>query len=61
MHVGVDTQKIEDLFLAVAAVATTVDADGREFATFTPALDGEDGDTEEIGDFTDGEEVGEVT
>jgi len=51
--IWVDAKEILDLFFAVAPVAAGVDADCGEFASFTPAFDGERGDTEEIGDFAD--------
>ena len=60
MHVGVNTKKIENLFFAIATVTTGVDSDGGEFASLAPALDGEDGDSKDVGDFTDGEEVREM-
>lgn len=45
------------MFFAVAPVTSGIDADGREFAAFAPAFDGEDGDTEDVSDFADGQEV----
>ena len=55
---GVDAEHPEDGFFFVAAVATGVDADGGEFATLAPTFEGEGGDTEEIGNFADGKQVG---
>ena len=46
-----DTKQREDSFLAIAAVAAGVDADSREFTAFTPALDSQLADTEEVSDF----------
>lgn len=57
---GVNSEHPENGFFFVAAVATRVDADGRQFAALAPAFDGEGGDSEDLGDFGDGEEVGEV-
>ena len=53
-------QKPEDGLFFVAAVATGIDADGREFAAFAPALDGKGRDAENLGDFADGEEIRQV-
>ena len=56
--IWVDAQEPKDLFFFVATVATGVDADGGEFATLAPTFEGERGDTEEIGNFADGKQVG---
>lgn len=43
--VGVDAEEIENLVALVSAVAARVDADSREFAALTPALNSEWGDS----------------
>ncbi len=48
------------MFFFVAAVTTGVDADGREFAALTPTLKSEGGDPEQVGDFADSKEIGEI-
>lgn len=52
---GSHAEHPEDGLFFVAAVATGVDADGSEFATFTPTFDGKSGNTQDLGDFTNGE------
>ena len=60
MRVGINAEHVENRFFAVAAVATAVDADGRQFAAFAPALDGEGGDTEKFSDLRDSKKVRKV-
>gem|GEM_PF-2337810 len=45
-----DAEGPEHLLLAVPAVAAGVDANGRQFAALSPALDGEGRDAEDFGD-----------
>lgn len=55
-----DTEEPENRFFAVTAIATGVNADSRELAALAPALDSELGDAQEIGDLTNGHQVGEI-
>ncbi len=50
-----DAEEPQNGFFFVSSVAPRVDADGREFASFAPAFDGEWGDSEDFGNFTDSE------
>ena len=53
----VDSEEVEDGFFAVSAVAAGVDADGGEFASLAPAFDGEGGDSQNLGDFSDRKQI----
>lgn len=55
-----DTQKPEDGFFAVAAVTTSIDTDGGKFASFAPAFDGELGNSQQVGNFGHGHQIGKV-
>ena len=48
------------MFFFVAAIAARVDADSGEFAAFAPAFEGKRGDTEEVGNFANGQKVGKI-
>lgn len=52
-----DTEKPKDGFFFVSAVAAGVNADCRQFASFTPSFDGERRNTENFSNFTDSEEI----
>jgi hypothetical protein len=58
--VGINAEEPHDLFFFIASVATAVNADSGELAPFAPAFEGERGDTEEVGNFADGEQVREI-
>jgi len=57
---GIYAQHPKDGLFFVASVTSGVDTNGGEFAAFAPAFDGESGDAEKLGDFGDGEKIGEV-
>lgn len=44
----------------VAAVSSGIDTNSWQFATFAPALDGEHRDTENLSNFTNGEQIWQV-
>ena len=48
----------ENGFFFVAAVAAGVDADGRQFASFAPSFNSQNGNPENLGDFFDGQKIG---
>ena len=56
----IDAEHPQNGFFLVAAVASRIDANGREFAAFAPAFDGKSGNTENGGYFGDGQKIGEV-
>lgn len=56
----IDAKHPENGFFFVATVATAIDTDGGELASFAPAFDGKGGDTEELGNFGHRQEIGKV-
>jgi len=57
---GCHAQKPQNGLFFVAAVTPGIDSDGDQFTPLTPALDSESGDAQDLGDFANGEEIGEV-
>lgn len=57
---GVDAKHPKNRFFFVSAVTTGVDANSREFTSFSPAFDGESRDAEKGGDFGDGQKIWEI-
>lgn len=55
-----DAQHPQNRFFFVATITAGVDANGGQFAPFAPALQGKGRNTEDVGDFTNGEKIGEV-
>ena len=48
---GIDAKHPENGFFFIAPVTSGIYSDCRKFASFTPALDGEGGNTEDLGNF----------
>ena len=60
MSGGINSQHPQNGFFFVAAITAGVDANGREFASFAPALNGESRDTEKSGHFGNCQQIGEI-
>jgi hypothetical protein len=54
-----NSQKPEDGFFFVSAVATGIDSDCRKFASFAPTFDCKRGDSKYFGNFTNSKEIRE--
>ena len=52
--VGINAEKVEDLFFFIAAIAARINANSGEFASFTPTFDGKRGNAEDFSYFTNG-------
>ena len=57
---GINSQHPQYGLFFVATITSRVDADSGEFAAFAPAFDSESGNTEDLGNFRDGEKVREI-
>jgi len=57
---GIYAQHPENGLFFIATVTPGVDADSRKFTAFAPAFDCQCGNTEDLGNFGDGQEVGEI-